>query len=317
MGLEVGKFSIALDRKDSSSNVNFVSHAHSDHLSGVRKNSDIIASKATADLIEAKKGITTNLIEADGIKLLNAGHILGSKQLYVESDGCTFLYSGDYQLQHTDVAEPIEFMKTDILIIDSTYYRTDLAFDPRDEVTENIQMYTKKKLDSGIVLFGAYTLGKAQELIKILNDVGIFPVVEPSIDHISRVYKKHGITLDYACVSSDEDRFNEATSGNFVGIVGMSKLGQTKQLVHEVYGKKVFSAVATGFAKMFRFNTDVQFGLSDHADFKQATEYIDACNPSHIYTYGHNADAFARALSLKCYVASPYSEPIVAKVSQS
>ena len=54
MSLTVGEYSIALDCGDPSANVNFVSHAHSDHTSGIRKNRKVIASKITKELVEYK-----------------------------------------------------------------------------------------------------------------------------------------------------------------------------------------------------------------------------------------------------------------------
>ena len=71
------------------------------------------------------------------------------------------------------------------------------------------------------------------------------------------------------------------------------------------YGKAVFTAVATGFAKIMRFGTDAQFALSDHADFYQAVEYIDKVCPEKIYTVGKGRKTFAQNLANEGYNASP------------
>ena len=68
---------------------------------------------------------------------------------------------------------------------------------------------------------------------------------------------------------------------------------------------KVFTATASGFAKSMRFNTDVQFTLSDHADFKQAIEYINRVEPKVIYTCGSSSEVFAR--NLRAYSKNAYS----------
>ena len=68
--------------------------------------------------------------------------------------------------------------------------------------------------------------------------------------------------------------------------------------------KKVFTAVATGFAKMMKFQTDVQFALSDHADFSQALEYASQSSPKIIYTYGSSAATMAKNLKAHGYNAS-------------
>lgn len=301
MGLQIGDYNIALDVRDPQANVNFVSHAHSDHTSGLCKTKDVISSRITRDLIEARSKKKVKLADnLHDIELLNAGHILGSRQLYAvsESDGCSILYSGDYQMQESCVAERIEIKEADVLIIDSTYPDKDTIFEERNEVVTSIQHYIEKKLQKGIILFGSYALGKAQELIRIANEVGIAPVVDEKISMINKIYESFGVRLEYISQTHCEEEFNASIMRNFVGITEASKLNLAKERLGALYNKRIFSAVTTGFAKMFNFGTDVQFALSDHADFKQAIEYIDACNPKKIYTYGRYSNTALLASNL-------------------
>ncbi len=46
------------------------------------------------------------------------------------------------------------------------------------------------KLEKGIVLFGAHIIGRAQELIHILNEVGIDPLVDERICRANEVYRQ-------------------------------------------------------------------------------------------------------------------------------
>ena len=235
-----------------------------------------------------------------GVKLLPSGHIMGSRQLYVESDNSySLLYSGDFQTDVPVLAEKIQTKEADILIIDSTYPEKDIKFDDKKEVALAMQSYVLKKLDKGIVLFGAYSLGKAQDIIKILNDIGIVPIVDKKIHEINAVYAKYNINLSYASIYKNEDEFDLSIKRNFVGIVENSRLNSLAVLISKAYSKKVFTAVATGFAKMYNLNTDVQFPLSDHADFFQTKEYIEQCSPKLIYTFGRgsNPSILARNLS--------------------
>lgn len=316
MGVNVGEYRIALDCAEATANVNFVSHAHYDHLSGIRKSRKVIASKATKDLIEcryAKKQVTL-LDESIKVELLNAGHILGSKQLYAESEelGASVIYSGDFQMQKSYVAEPIETKKADILIIDSTYPEKDFAFGEKSEVISAIQRYALARLNSGIVLFGAYALGKSQELVKIANEVGIAPIVDEKIFNINKVYQKHGIGLDYVSASKDENEFKSATQGNFLAITEPSRLAEMAYNLGRIHRKRVYTAVATGFASVFQLGTDAQFSLSDHADFKQSIDYIEECSPKAIYTRGpeESAKCFAANLREEGYNASQFTGSI-------
>lgn len=304
MAISLGEYNIALDSTDNEANVNFVSHAHSDHVSGLRKNSKAIASEITKELIESRSNINVDLIEEpECVELLNAGHILGSKQLYVQNDlyGYSMLYTGDYQTSEPIIAEKIETKQADVLIVDSTYPYPDVKFDDRGEVITAIQHYARMKIEKGHVLFGAYTIGRSQELVKILNDVGIVPVVEEKVSKINKVYEKHGVRLEYTV----SDQVEEASKRNIVAIVGQSKLDLLREEITARSIRRVFTAVASGWAKIFKFDTDVQFNLSDHADFSQAIEYINACSPKIVFTYGSGARVFAKNLVLRGYDARP------------
>ena len=167
MALVLGDYRVALDSNDKSANVNFVSHAHTDHMAGLRKNKKALASEITKDLIECRSGFKIELAEEpDCVELLDAGHIPGSKQLYVENDlyGYSVVYSGDYQMSVPLIGEKIRIREADVLIMDSTYPDPKVVFEDRGEAITAIQHYARMKLDRGIVLFGAHIIGRAQEL---------------------------------------------------------------------------------------------------------------------------------------------------------
>ncbi|MCL5427761.1 MAG: MBL fold metallo-hydrolase [Candidatus Marsarchaeota archaeon] len=311
MGMLVNGRDVALDARDKRSDMGFVSHAHSDHTSGVAKSREILASSITSDLIELRKGVPLKRLQSmRNAKLLDAGHILGSKQLLAESDdGYSFVYTGDYQMRESLAAEPIEVRAADVLIIDSTYPYRDVVFEDKNEVITSMQHYIDAKVSRGTVLFGAYALGKAQELVKIANEAGYAPLVSKRIGAINRVYCNNGVRLDYIEEKDSEEPASE-TQRSFLGIVEVHRLHEAAYRLANSTGRKVFTAVATGFARTYNMHVDVQFELSDHADFRQATEYIDQCSPKVVYTYGSrdSQKIFARTLSQEGYNAHPFFE---------
>ena len=183
-------------------------------------------------------------------------------------------------------------------MLDSTYPSPDIKFEDKSEVITSIQHYAKMKMEKGTVLFGAHVIGRAQELVKILNEVGITPVVNEKIANANEVYNRHGSGLRYSTGI-------EGVRGNFVGIVEPSRLKALREEISSKNSGRVFTAIASGLAKMFRFDTDVQFALSDHADFSQAVDYINACSPKIVFTLGRNASVFAKNLMMKGYDARP------------
>ena len=305
MSILFGDYRISLDQSEEGATLNFVSHAHSDHIGGVKKNRKVICSDITRDLVMARLGHAVNYIDPpEGIDLVNSGHMLGSKQLCVDLDsGERVVYTGDYQVQESAVAEKIEIPKSDVLIMDSTYPFPNVTFDERDEVVTSIQHYISSKSEVGCILFGAYSMGKGQEIVNICNDIGVVPAVDKSIAIINGVYVKYGINLQYT-VSDFESKVDDGNFSNQVWIVSMNRMNFVRKLVAEA-GKRIFTAVATGFSMTRKFDTDVQFSLSDHADFKQALYYIEESGPRRIYTRGGMAETFAKNLRAEGYRASP------------
>lgn len=303
------KLRISLDRKEPNSDVDFISHAHTDHVRAAKSSKMVLASTETIQLIEQSQGISIhNRIEQDKFTLIEAGHMLGSKQLCLNDDatGKRVTYTGDFQMSKSKTSKPITISDTDVLIMDSTYEDPRMIFGDKYEIESLIQDWTTKRLNEGIVIFSAYAMGKAQELISIFNEVGITPAVTKKIGKISKVYTDNGIKLDYSS-PNDQANYEELIRDNFVGITEMRDLQSLKACLQISHKKRVFVAVATGWAKSFRFNTDAQFPFSDHADFGQSMEYIEATGAKEVLTYGPNAVSFAKNLSAEGYNAMPFN----------
>jgi putative mRNA 3-end processing factor len=302
---------ISLDRKEPGSDIDFISHAHTDHLAAAKSSNMVLASEQTIQLIEHARNIkiTSNRANSGKFELIEAGHMLGSRQLLMDDavSGKRITYTGDFQLVGSKTSMPIDVRSTDVLIMDSTYESPKIMFENKYDVETLIQDWTNKMLGKGIVLFSAYAMGKAQELIAVLNEAGIKPVVSKKISKVSAVYKDYGIKLDYCSAYDENSGYGEIIKGNFVGITEARDINMLKACLHFAHNKNVFTAMATGFAKIFRFNTDVQFPLSDHADFRQSVRYIEDTGAREILTYGPNASAFARNLGEEGYNAIPFN----------
>ncbi len=309
--LYVNGYAVSLDRREHGADIDFVSHGHSDHIAAARKGSRILASSETVQLVKRvhKRNIEPYEHRRHGwLKLLNAGHIFGSRQLCMDdySTGRRIVYTGDYQMQSARAAEPIEVVEADSVVIDSTYPHPRIRFERRAEVESAIQRWAACAESNGIALLGAYALGKSQELIAILNEVGIRPVVSRKINAVNEIYTEHGIKLEYASAYKREPDHEEALSRNFVGIVESNKLMDLAWRLGRAHGKRVHTAVATGFANAFKFPTEAQFALSDHADFRQAVDYIDATGADAVYTYGKGARELAENLARLGYNATQF-----------
>ena len=310
MPVKLADYFVSLDTYEKKADANFISHAHADHMSGLRSSRPCLASDATMQIVEAKKGKSYKRAELPkNAKMLSAGHMLGSRQLLIDSEhyGARILYSGDYQMQSSPVAEPIETIETDILILDSTYPYPNIEFEEKEMVISAMQSYLREKLTRGPILFTAFATSKAQEIIRICNDAGIVPLASGEVCRISDIYRKNGVDLEYAAAEG-----HELSSRNVI-ISESRNAGIIRNELAKRHSR-VFTATASGFARFMRFNTDVQFTLSDHADFKQAISYIERTSPRAIYTCGPSSETFAR--NLKAFGKNAYSIGSRSKVNE-
>ncbi|MEP7219371.1 MAG: hypothetical protein ABI876_10665 [Bacteroidota bacterium] len=117
-----------------------ISHAHADHVAENPKK-PVFASPPTADLLRARGHVGDieklefgQWRDFDGwrLKLLPAGHILGSAQVLVErGDGLRLLYTGDMKTRRGRTCEMAEFEPADDLLTECTFGMPIFRFPPR------------------------------------------------------------------------------------------------------------------------------------------------------------------------------------------
>ncbi len=290
----------------------FISHAHSDHIN-LRHSCAIVSHNTALLLRNSFKG--EKLIEIDWEKpvkrgniefeLFPAGHILGSAQIMIKSEGIRIVYTGDIKVRPSFTAERIQIKQCDVLIIECTYGNPKYLFPEREQVAEDLIKFVKKcfaKKITHVIL--AYKTGKAQEVIKILGDAGISVRVEKSIFQVTETYRKIGISLSNYKLFPPFVPYREAI------IVPPYRIDLIKPILRK---KVVFlSGWALEKKRIEQIGCDVALPLSDHADFSELLAYILKANPKRIYTV-HGDESFARYLRKEGFDAihldSSYVQP--------
>jgi len=298
--------------ENSKGDIAYISHAHSDHA----RKGKILSSKATFDLLHnnflddevAQNSLRDNLISISdkSIELHPAGHILGSTQIRF-TNGHTVVFTGDMKLRESFTSERAKILDCDELHIDCTFGHQDFIFPDIDVIADKIDRWTRTRLMTGQnVIFGAYSTGKAQELIKILNDYSnITPIVDNTIEQKCRVYEKHGIKLQRAEIGSE--KANEIMKGKFVYIVPFHLVNRDSENWFRIQYKQTSFALVTGWALKYKYKYTA-FPLSDHAGFSEILEYIDTAKPKEIVCHYGNAAWMAHYLKSKGYNAKTESE---------
>ena len=105
------------------------------------------------------------------LTLVNAGHIPGSAQALITSEGKRLLYTGDFNRQPTrlvDGADPGNYKDLDAIIIEGTYATEDHPM--RDGLEkEFVEKVTEVDEGGGTVLVPAFGVGRSQELLSVLS----------------------------------------------------------------------------------------------------------------------------------------------------
>lgn len=295
----------------------FVSHAHSDHIGAHR---EVILSAATARLMRQRVGgqrleHTPAFGEAacfNGggqpfrLTLLPAGHILGSAMAFVEAEGASLLYTGDFKLRRSlaaEACEPARAHGADALIMETTFGRATYRFPPAEQVLETIVRFCREALArrETPVLLG-YSLGKSQELLAALGRAGLAVMLQEQACELTRAYEALGQRFgpyerfdpraleDKVLICSPMARRSEA----------LERLGQAR------------TAVVTGWAVepscRYRYRADAAFPLSDHADFPELIQFVRQVRPKRVFTLHGFATDFAESLRELGYDARPLSE---------
>jgi len=300
------KISLDPDRAGKS-DYTFISHAHIDHMKGVGSTGNILATKETA-LLAARRGVTINLAEQtpDDLKMIESGHILGSRGLLIGDD---VYYTGDFALKSRSFMHGCQPVKCGTLIMESTFGKRNYVFPPVEETMRRVNELIADLFSRGIpVVLMGYTLGKAQ----ILSD--LFSSWDPiylhkSIFEINQAYIDLGIKL-----RSDLQSFDEAAEKGHLErkpwILIAPTNGGSRQIMAGL--KQKYGAVSVAFSgwsvepryKYMR-GVDHAFTLSDHCDFNDLVEMVRQCDPHKIYTVHGFADEFAAHLRTLGYNARP------------
>lgn len=277
----------------------FVSHAHSDHIARHR---ETLMTVATARFMRERLGGTrTEHIAAFGearefagghATLLPAGHILGSAQLHFETDAGSLLYTGDFKLAPGLTAERCEWRHADTLVMETTFGLPRYIMPPRAEVAARIVNFCRETLDAEAVpvLLG-YSLGKAQEIVRIVLDAGLTPMLHESVWKMTAIHRELRAEFPDGSV-----RFRASSAKGHV-IVFPPNATNSSEL--EKIGARR-TAILTGWAldpgAKYRARCDEAFPFSDHADYDELLRYVELVQPKRVLTVHGFAAEFAADL---------------------
>ena len=304
-GLKLTKADLAIDFRRRQPRA-FISHAHSDHIA---RHEYALCTPETSALYQFRLGRRPTLeiphrtpTEWGGLRLTlyPAGHCLGSAMLLAEDEGDSLLYTGDFKLGESATAERAELTRADILIIESTYGHPDYRLPPRQVAIEQLLEGVHGAFAAGLTpIVEAYTLGKAQEVTRVLTLAGIPVVQHRDVYRISQIYERFGVQL--GCGGPCRGR---PEPGNVLVVPpGVGRWDRDKRDVR---------FAVTGWAidqrTRYRLGVDHAIPLSDHADYDELIEAVRRVSPHKVYCT-HGPESFVDRLRDVGFDAHPLGRP--------
>ncbi len=174
---------------------------------------DLVHSLKKTSMVEYEKPM-------DGVRLTNAGHILGSAVTQLEADGKTILYSGDINDRETRLLDAAHTgYAADALIIESTYGAPEDRHPSLKDASNQLVQSIQKTLDrGGKVLIPTFAIGRGQELLFLLENYmrsGLMqetPIyLDGMVSKVLRIYRHNALFLkkevQHRILSSEDDPF--------------------------------------------------------------------------------------------------------------
>ena len=287
-----------------------LSHAHSDHaIAGL---GEVWATPQTIALYRrrhpewsgtARELLTGETFERGSMRLtfFPAGHILGSAQVFLEEGGRSLLYTGDFKRRAGTTAAPAQTPRANVLLTETTFGLPVFRFPPRETLAERLVAACRGALEEGKTpILLAYALGKSQEAAAILNAAGIPTVFHGAAWKLLPEYAAAGFHFPLGRAYTDGPTApGEAliVPPNCVRTPVVQKI--KKRCVLYLSGWALRSASRADF------DADVLLPMSDHADFDELLEHVDAVGPETVLTMHGYAKDFARIVTNRGIEALP------------
>lgn len=225
-----------------------------------------------------------------------AGHVPGSAQIRVEVGGEVWVASGDYKVINDGLTPPFEPVRCHHFITESTFGLPVFRWEDQAAVATQINDWWRACAAAGkTALLGAYSLGKAQRLMSML-DPAIGPLLcHAAVENTNAVMRAQGIALPDTVLANKD--VNARTHPGAMVIAPPSALGSA-------WSKK-FGPQETGFASGWmamrgvrrRRAGDRGFVISDHADWSGLLWAIKQTSAENIYVTHGYTDIFTRYLN--------------------
>jgi putative mRNA 3-end processing factor len=278
-----------------------ITHGHGDHARP--RHERVLATPETIAIMESRFGAEAGRhrqalrygepLDLDGvrIRLVPAGHILGSAQIVIEWRGSRIVVSGDYKRRPDPTCPPFEPISCDVFITEATFALPVFRHpDDRGEV--------RKILESQVIFpdrcqaVGVYALGKCQRMIRLLRELGHDgPLyLHGALAELCDLYEHFGIDL------GDLRPVADAAPDILKGAIVLAPPGSLSDRWSRRLPDPVV-AIASGWmgirARARQRGAELPLVVSDHADWDELTATLDDVAADEVWITHGRDDALA------------------------
>ncbi|MDH7786117.1 putative mRNA 3-end processing factor [Ochrobactrum sp. 19YEA23] len=293
-----------------------ITHGHSDHARA--GHTHVLATQETLDIMRLRYGegfaetmqamALGEALTINGVRVSfhGAGHVLGSAQIAVEKDATRIVASGDYKRAADPTCVPFEPVKCDVFITEATFalpvFRHPDASHEIAKLLKSLTLFPERAH-----LVGAYSLGKAQRVIKLIRNAGYSePIyIHGALETLCDYYQMRGIDLgrlEPATLERGEKQPDFA--GNI--IVGPPTAFSDR------WARRFpdpVPAFASGWMRIRQRakqqGIELPLIISDHCDWDELTETIAEIAPAEVWVTHGREEALVRWCELQNIPAKP------------
>jgi putative mRNA 3-end processing factor len=290
-----------------------ITHGHSDHARP--GHGAVLATQETLDLMRLRYGdnfarSTQAIAYGEAIRLGDvtirfhpAGHVLGSAQIAVSSDGTCIVASGDYKDAPDPTCAPFEVVRCDVFITEATFglpvFRHGDAAAEVGKLLASVALFPERAH-----LVGAYSLGKAQRVIALIRAAGYdAPIyLHGAMEKITRYYQSRGVAL------GDLRPVKGMKKAELAGTITLAPPSATSDIWTRRFPDPV-TAFASGCmrvrARARQRGVELPLVISDHADWDGLIATIGLTGAGEVWVTHGQEDALVHWCTTQGLIARP------------
>jgi putative mRNA 3-end processing factor len=277
-----------------------ITHGHSDHARP--GHGAVLATAETLAIARQRLGDMAGEALAYGerrrigeveVRLVPAGHVLGSAQVVLEWRGRRIVVSGDYKRSPDPTCPPFEPVDCDVFVTEATFGLPVFHHPPAEAEIARL-LHSVALFPERCHLVGAYTLGKAQRVIALLRRAGYHKPIwlHGAMVAMCQLYQDLGVDLGDLRPVAEADK-----AADFAGEIVLAPPSELSERWARRFGDPV-TAMASGWmairARARQRGAELPLVISDHADWDELTRTIAELPSAAIWVTHGREEALVR-----------------------